>query len=270
MSILFVIVLYKMRLFETQTYKTLLKHNNQFRLFVYDNSPEPMHSSDEFETDNIKYVSDTKNSGLSAAYNKAAKYAATENIEWVLLLDQDTQFAKDIIDEYCCAVAQNSEIKLFIPPMKIGNGKYISPVKMFFHTTKPSKKTPFGIVSLKQYTPINSGMLINTKAYWSVNGYNEAVFLDYSDYQFIERFKKIYPKAYVLSSVCHQNFSNDIEDNSSKLKRFELFCRSLKNCEKHSIIDTLGYQYVVLKRTLSLIVKSRSLSPIKILMTNYL
>lgn len=264
-KILAVVVLYGEELWFCNTYKSLLSKHPRLSLFIYDNSPSGQHIDFNFD-ENIQYISDPTNPGLSFAYNQAALYADKHGYDWLLILDQDTSFPKNILNDYINAMNENPEVKLFVAPMQIDGGKYISPVKVFFHTAKCSKSVPVGITSIHKYSPINSGMMINLNAFFKVGGYNEKVPLDFSDYQFVERFARFYDSFYVLSSVCQQAFSNQVHSTEQKLFRFNIFCDCLKSCEKKGMIDEIMYFYVVLKRAISLTVQLSSLKPLLILL----
>lgn len=265
-----VMVLYNQKVWDCNTYHTLVSSNSELPLFIYDNSPEPQHKPVEFAK-NVKYVSDISNPGLSYAYNRAADYAKEKGYPWMLILDQDTLFTPNIIDEYTQAIRQNPDIKLFAPPMMLlENEKYMSPVKVRCRLAHPSKSVPNGVVSLKTYSPINSGMMINLEAFREAGGYNERVKLDFSDYQFVERFSKKQDSFYVLSSVCRQEYSNEVQSKEQKLHRYGLFCNSLKACDKVGISDKVGDFYVVFKRMCSLILQTKSLKPISIFTRKYL
>ena len=265
-----VLVLYNQKVWDCNTYHTLVRSNSELPLFIYDNSPEPQHKPVEF-AENVKYVSDTSNPGLSYAYNRAADYAKEKDYTWMLILDQDTFFAPNIIDEYVHAIDQNPTIKLFAPPMMlVVSEKYMSPVKIRCHSARPSKSVPVGVVSLKTYSPINSGMMINLEAFWEAGGYNERVKLDFSDYQFVKRFSKKQDSFYVLSSACRQEYSNEVQGKEQKLHRYALFCDSLKACDKVCTSDKAGDFYVVFKRMCSLILKTKSLKPVSIFTRKYL
>lgn len=268
-NLLLVIVLYKQPLWESNSFKTLIKDNFDLPLFIYDNSPLPQHRQDEFGA-NVKYVSDISNPGLSFANNRAADYAKSMGYNWMLLLDQDTLFPPHIIEEYLKAVEQNPDIKLFVSPMKLDKGLYMSPVKVRFHIARPAKTTPQGIVSLKKYAPIDSGQLINVNALHEVGGYNEKVPIDFCEYQFHRRLLKKYNVFFVLQTPCHQEFSNEIQNAEQKLKRYEIFCKCLKNCEKDGFFDKVAYTYIVFKRALSLVLFSGNIKPLKSFFTIYL
>lgn len=268
-NILLVIVLYRQTLWECNSYKSLIKNEINIPLFIYDNSPTPQHCQNEFGL-NVKYMSDTSNPGISYANNRAADYARIIGAKWMLLLDQDTLFAPGILKEYAQAILQNPEVKLFVPPMEIKENLYMSPVKVRFHCAHLAKTVLQGVQSLKKYAPINSGQLINTDAFHEVGGYNENVSLDFCEYQFHRRLLRKYDTFFVLSTPCKQEFSDQVQNAEQKLKRYEIFCRCLKNCEKDGFFDRLAYCYVVFKRALSLVSFSGNLKSLKIFFVTYL
>lgn len=267
-KILLVIVLYNQKLQETVTYSSLLVNTDE-DVFIYDNSPFPQHVATDGLISRWKYLSDTANGGISKAYNLAGEYALENGYDWMLFLDQDTFFPKNILNEYKEVISRYKEIKLIAAPMKMGEKMYMSPVKVRFHMAKPACSVPEGKVSLYKYSPINSGLAVNVIAFHEVGGYNEGVKLDFSDYEFIQRFKLRYSNFYVLKNVCFQSFSNLVESKEQKLRRFDLFCNSLKNCRRSSWLDDMGYFLVVMKRMLALIWETRSLKPVISVILNY-
>lgn len=268
-NILIVIVLYEESLFSCTTYKTLIDACKCRDVYIYDNSPQSCHTYDDFPS-SWKYISDTTNPGLSYAYNRAAEYAKKNGYEWMLLTDQDTIFSYNIIEKYINAINNNQDIMLFAPQFKTTKDKWFSPVRLFHNINLHTNMILPGRYALKNYSPINSGMVINVDAYMQVGGYNESVFLDYSDFQFIEKFKQKYPHFFLLDAVCEQNFSNEIQSKRQKYNRFHLFCRSLRNFQCDSMFDKLGIHFIVIKRCISLSLQYLSVTPISIMVKNYL
>lgn len=264
-DVLFVIVLYKSALEKSMTYRTLLSKCNNGHIFVYDNSPDIQLIC----LSNIIYHHDPCNSGLSIAYNTAARCAKENGYEWLLLLDQDTDFSGVAIDDYKSAILANPNIKLFAPKVKCGE-RYMSPAKIHHKNAVLQSSAPNGIISLNEYSPINSGICVNVDAMIECGGYKEDVFLDYSDYQFIERFKRLYPQAYILDREAKQDFSAFSDSKEATLSRYRLFCRSIKACERHSFADNWGYLFVVTKRCISICFHYKTLLPLKTLWNSYL
>jgi hypothetical protein len=113
--------------------------------------------------------------------------------------------------------------------------------------------------SLSKYSPVNSGMLISTTDFIEVGGYNEKVKLDFSDFQFIERFRKRNNSFFVLATSFQQDFSNDENDLFILNKRYISYCSSAANCQKSSLLDHIQYLLVVLVRGIMLAKRTRSL-----------
>lgn len=268
-DILLVVVLYQEHLLNTCTYKTLIALNDSYDVFVYDNSTENQSSIKDIPSV-VYYEHNPQNPGLSYAYNKAAEYADFKGYRMILLLDQDTTFREGAIESYKKAIQENADIKLFCPAMMVEGRKFISPVKIYHHSTRLSDTVPKGQASTSRYTAINSGLLIDVKAFLSIGGYNEKVRLDYSDFQFFERFSEKYKEFFVVDMICNQSFSAQVQNSSQKLRRFEIFCECLKNCEKKSLLDKIDYQYIVLKRAINLCLQTKTIKPLIIYTNKYL
>lgn len=264
-NILIVVVLYNQDLFCCETYISLLR-GSDCDVFVYDNSPVCLTELERIPV-NWKYLHDPKNPGLGKAYNDAARYAASINKKWILIADQDTSFPEDIIDGYLDVVKENEDFSLF-SPVVISKDKVISPVSIF--RRQPSCTEAYGRKPLSEYFPINSGSLIRLETFFNVGGYNEDVFLDYSDYEFSRRLLCKEPVFFVIKAVCRQNFSNDEENIENKLSRFRLFCRSIRKCSQKGLKDKLYIDFIVLKRTLSLSIRAKTFSPFEIFLKDYL
>lgn len=265
-KVLAVIVLYKVPLNQSRTYLSLLK-NLPISLFVYDNSPLPQHAASEFGPD-IVYVHDPRNGGLSKAYNLAASYAMSKGKAWILLLDQDTAFPFNAIIFYQDAVERNPEIKLFAPLLKQADGSHFSP-----YTFKRRGNLKFlrpGTNSFRDFSPVNSGMLISVTDFIACGGYNDRVRLDFADHQFIERFQQNHHDFFLMAMECVQDSSNEETDLNKLSVRFVMFCESASNCDIIGLHDRLYYFYIVFKRMLALMLRTRSLVFVRIFIKEYL
>lgn len=266
-SILVVIVIYNMKLSESKAYNSLGKCKNA-KFFVYDNSPT-IHPG-KYNDNVLLYVNDTNNGGLSKAYNYAAKYADKNGFKWLLLADQDTYFPENILSIYYSAIEENREMMLFVPKVRINKQKYLSPVKNNHYISYLSNNCPTGKIDSSKYGVINSGMLINIRAFWNVGGYNEKVWLDFSDYQFLKRFSSMYKEIFVVDIECMQSFSNEDHNFDEKLKRYKCFCSSLKNYKPLRSFNKFWIGLMVFKRALSLSLSIKSFSPLLIYINKYL
>ncbi len=273
MKILCIIVIYNQPLFDTVSYKTcgIDKADGKVGLFVYDNSPVPQHDTRDLDIIGcgIHYVSDISNPGVSAAYNRGVEYAVENGYDWVLLMDQDTDFCGDYVSRCQAEIAARPDCPLFAPVVVDNGNNILSPVKLRWRFPLRGRQMPAGENVLDDVAIINSGICVKVEAFQKVGGYNEKVFLDYSDHQFIERLSKKYEDFYLIDYVIRQDFSNFETDKNKLASRFTLFCRSLSGYEKQSLSDYLSINLIVIKRSLSLCMRTRSLRFLKILFREY-
>lgn len=264
-------VLYRQHLQDTNAYRTLLC--GEPNVFIYDNSPSHV---EELEIPSgWRYVSDTSNPGLGKAYNAAAEYARNNGFEWMLITDQDTIFPPDAIQKYNEAIRTATDEVLVIPKINVGDGKWLSPVKSRYFLPRISPTTPDGKISINDYAIINSGLMININAFFAAGGYNEKVFLDFSDFQFIERLstlgnRKKPATGLVADIICRQDFSNISNTPEQKIARFKAFCNSLRNYRPTKSYNHIFIHLAVLRRTLSLSISLRSFKPIGTFISHYI
>lgn len=255
-----IIVLYKCPLIDSKSFKSLYQANTDssvLDLFVYDNSPSSSYndSINKMPKFNIHYELNIKNEGLSKAYNQGAKQAVNLNKKWILLLDQDTIFDKDFLEEFNNSINYFKDIKLFAPILKLSNNKIFSPSVYFFKRGFSPRNIDKGINSFKMLSPVNSGLLIEIEAFMNVGGYNENVKLDFSDFQFIERFRKKNDNFVVVDTIGYQDFSDHQIDPQIALNRYKIYCEGAKACEKRSVLDHLQYFLITLIRGIKLTIR---------------
>src|SRR5665213_3768490 len=133
-SILAIIVLYRLSADESPAYtslRALMARNEEaaaaIDVLLFDNSPYTQEPPVNFSG---RYVSDTSNPGLAAAYNHALRIAADENIPWLLLLDQDTRLHEAYLEELLLAVRQldaQSGVAALVPKLA-DEGVLCSPI----------------------------------------------------------------------------------------------------------------------------------------------
>lgn len=249
-SLLVIIVIYKRSLEDCESFQSVLgmrRGISNLNVFIYDNSPTSQQIKN-YESLTITYCHDAKNSGVSRAYNVGVEYANKDQKEWVLLLDQDTSLPNSILEKYDQAIDANSDMKLFVPILKLKNGKIFSPSRYRFKRGFYVDSIKSGIHSLFKHAPVNSGMMVRAEAFLKVGGYNEKVKLDFADFQFVERFRKSCPDFYVIDVTCEQDFSDDNGSYESQYVRFRFYCEGAKNVENKSLWDWLQYNMVVFIR----------------------
>lgn len=267
--ILYVVVLYGQKYEMTNVYKSLLIKVNQRDVWIWDNS-ENRNINAHLNFGESNYSFSEVNAGLSFPYNCASEYAFRNNYQWMMLLDQDTEFDISFLDILSVSMRENPDINLFCPLHRLSNDMYLSPVKSILKFTRLSKTQVSGVFNIADFCIINSGIVVNVATFRKAGGYNEKVFLDYSDFQFLDRFAKVESNAFCINSVCIQDFSDNCIDKDKLLNRFSLFCESLKGVSCNTLKDCISYKLVVLKRCISLIIRLRNFSPLNILLKKYL
>jgi len=271
----FIIVLYKCELENSISYQTITKSlayaNKQGILFVFDNSPNIhiVDCVDSFVWQHLEYIHCPENKGLGVAYNQGAEYAGRHNIDWIMLLDQDTTFSEDYICQLEEAMKLQPEIKLFAPIITLKNQRPFSPTR-YKHKRGYNIKLSSGVYSLLKYSPVNSGMVVSVNRFWKAGGYNPLIKLDFADFQFIERFRHVEKYFFIVNTVAIQDFSNEENDIEKLQTRFKIYCECAKKCDRNNIVDSLGYLYSVFRHTLGLTAKTKNISFLHIFFTNYI
>ena len=258
------VVIYGTRLTECEVYETFIRRNLQSLdcLLVFDNSPASLFENVCVPDGVFKYYWNPSNPGVSANYNKAAALAKEIGCRWLLLLDQDTSFPVNALETYRHGVAWRPHSHLFAPLHMIADGRCLSPANVFCPLRKNVRP---GTYSLKRFDVINSGLLVCVDDFIRVGGYKEDVGLDFSDFQFLERLRRVVSDVVVLDIECVQNFSNDSRDKEKLLERYEKFCRGVANFEFHSLRSIIKVCYLAVKHTVALAVRCRTFSVFKVL-----
>ncbi len=261
-SVLYILVIYGREAADVETMRTLFAgHEERLRhLFIYDNSLLP-HTPPQGVA---RYVHDPSNGGLGRAYNTACSYAEAEGYEWLLLLDQDTTFPADAIDKYERAIATHPETNMIAPRHMVNGDKYLSPTRYRMKTSHLQDSTLTGTVAFKDACPINSGLLVSVKSFIQAGGYDEPVWLDFSDIRFIEKYRKHYNTFYVMPDlICRQNYSGLDTDPEKVYRRFCIYLQCAAAFPRDSWTDTLALTITTLRPTLSHTIRQRTLCYLK-------
>lgn len=267
-STLAVIVIYNELLDDSDSLNSLdraFTSDNKMDVLVYDNSKTPQNIEDtKFANFNFSYYHNPSNAGIGAAYNMGGEIALKSSKKWLLLLDQDTNFASDYFVKMNEAITNNQEIKLFAPILKLSNNVILSPCSFKYFHGSHLKKISTGINALSSNQPVNSGIMVWLQTFIKADGYNEKVKLDYSDHQFIERLKKTEKYYYVINSIGEQNFSGFENDLNKILIRFKYFCTGAFNFETNAFYETFLLHFFLVLKLIKSSVKHKTLSFFKV------
>lgn len=119
MDICAVIVIYGKKYSETQTYQSLLCVSRnmphiRMHIIIYDNSKEKNEVLQDDIFENLVYFHDPQNLGVVPGYIYAQNYCQTNNIDWLLRLDQDSSFGLELLEEFFQIIMQNN-VKAVVP-----------------------------------------------------------------------------------------------------------------------------------------------------------
>jgi hypothetical protein len=243
-----VLVLYGRTLGESVTFRSLeegrQRLGERLDLLIYDNSaiasrPDPGAGWQ------IEYRHDPSNPGVSRAYLEGAQVAAERGKRWLLLLDQDTCFPPEAITVYADALQRYPTEVLFAPVLRAG-GRILSPCAYRFPRGMPLRTTGTGLQSLAGKSVLNSGMCISVAAYMDVGGHDPRIGLDFSDHEFIDRFKRRHERVRILPLDCRHGFSGELRSGvDAGLQRFRFFCQGVRYASPGGLQSALGTAMVV-------------------------
>ena len=267
-----VLVLYKLNLTKSKTFisilKSLQKANTRLDLLVYDNYPaynaDLALATGSLANIDITYYPDDDNSGVSRAYNLGQSIGKKKGKKWIILLDQDTDFPEDMVDKYINATRTFPNDKLFSPIMFVNQKTIISPCYFKFMRGFSASDVKTGINSLKKYSVINCGLCIDINSFQENNGYNELIRLDFSDHDFIRRFKRAVTDRFIVIDlkVSHELSSASKNSVNSDLVRFDYYLEGSKYISS-SILESILLKFNAALRSLKLTLIHKNFSFIK-------
>lgn len=168
------VILYKPNKSVLSNIKTYLDKTSA--LFVIDNSEEPVEFiKEEFLTQkNVKYISNNGNLGIAAALNIACKMALEEGYDWLLTMDQDSSFKKEMLEEFFDQFYKNENkdsTAIFSPQQNMH--EYL----MWKALNQASNENECEAV-------MTSGNLLNLEIYQKIGGFEEKLFIDEVDHDY--------------------------------------------------------------------------------------
>ncbi len=255
------IVVYNKKCTDSVTIQCLQKWTNlkTLHVVVFDNSTSDF-GNEEFCTKNeYSYLTYHENKGLSFAYNRIIESLNADSNDYLLILDDDTELTEAYLAEilYC----EKSEINLPIVRSKI-DGHIFSPSVMK-STVRSIAIESAAELEGKRITAINSGMVIKASVFNTIK-YNEKLFLDYVDHDFMEQANDNDFRIKILNTPIVQNISRqNITNSSSARHRLEIYGKDYKRyCFKHR--KRMYYYASFLKTTIIYCMQARTVSFIPI------
>ncbi|MDT1957616.1 glycosyltransferase [Carnobacterium divergens] len=211
MKLNIIIVLYQLKPIDSIAIQSILnlfpkfdEKFDQYMLTVYDNGPTNQ-SADLIDLENVNYIHDERNLGLSTAYNYAYHYSVDHKFDWLLLFDHDTELSETYIDEFLNASKNFSENVVAMVPQVISNDVIVSPVAT--NTMYPlNESRPAEGLHNDPITAINSGSFLRISFLNDIKGFTDEFPLDYLDHWL---FHKIYEKKKAVM-VAHSKLQHEL------------------------------------------------------------
>jgi hypothetical protein len=151
-------------------------------VLLYDNS---WNSKVQVAADNssCSYVHDRSNGGTAAAYQRAVDVALEKGIEWLLLVDQDTDLPQDFLDAAAARFAAlASERPGALVPWVIDREEVVSPARVtLFGSFRPIRRGG-AVGHIPSLTAVASGSLLRVAALRQVLPLPRELWLDYVDH----------------------------------------------------------------------------------------
>lgn len=218
-KIMAVVVVYEKKLAEVSSLTVLneaIKQGMLSHLLLYDNSLKTQ-ETDAIVENQINYIHDSTNSGLSKAYNTAYKEVLSNGDNLLLLLDQDTQIDLNYLKELV-NLKVGTDVGAILPLIK-ANDLQISPVYTDEYINKNSKNVSPGIVQ-KSLMAINSGTVLPIATIEEIGGFNQEFPLDYLDHWLFWKLGKLNKKFIVLDHTFAHELSV-LDYSQVSAKRYE-------------------------------------------------
>ena len=218
------IVLYNKEISQSLTYNCL-KNDKNIQIIIFDNSNEKIQERNENYCKNkdVTYHTLNRNVGISKAYNYAIDNLKTDG--YIMILDDDTLLNDNYIFEAKkIAEKKSGDINL---PIVLSDNRIISPANVQFNCRIKILKN-IDELDINKVSAINSGMVINLAVFKKIH-YNENLFLDYVDHDFMKQARNNKLEINLMNSKINQNYSRFQKNNiESEINRFKIYLKDFK------------------------------------------
>ena len=229
LGIVAVLVVYERPLDVVEAWPTLLaalvssgREGLQLRqIIIYDNSPEPR-AKPVADITGCTYVHDRNNGGTAAAYTRAAAIAADSGIDWLLLLDQDTQLSPEYFPALALALApatNSATTPGALVPWVYHGLAPISPARLTWAGTIAPLQRNAQLRFFRDLTAIASGSVLHVPSFLELMPLPKSLWLDYVDHWIFRRLQMRCRPVLIVNQVLQHDLS---VANPSQLSRRRL------------------------------------------------
>lgn len=258
-----IVVLYNKRITEIKSIESFLNLSltANIRVLFMDNSIDldikqyNKNQSKNYDQQKFLYVDNGGNIGLSRAYNKALSLIKDDNY-WVMLADDDTFFSETYLRNVVFETQEKGNYLLYTGI--INNGRsFFSPKKRLSIKNKASDF----ITEPGLYTNIyavNSGLVINSAIFKKYGHFDETLFLDMIDFNFMKLLIKNEANTIkVLGGRIEQEFSGTTKASYKKMmSRYKIFKKDFVTFCKLNEMSQFYKIAILSKRHLNILKKA--------------
>lgn len=165
------------------------------KLFLIDNSEKLNEDIDSTYQDNqkVEYCFNNSNLGIAASMNIAIEKAIAEKFDFILTMDQDSEFEPNSLAKLISSLSADGNIAIYSP----------------FHKNKFFTNPPQSSDNEEIFDVMTSGNFLNLNAVKRVGMFREDYFIDYVDIEYCLRLRKNGFKIIrVNSSILNHNEAN--------------------------------------------------------------
>ena len=252
-----ILVIYNQPIERSSSYATF---KDQLSILVADNSTtQELRNNNrrQVEQDGNFYLDMKGNQGLSKAYNQAISWIQQKEQKscFVLIMDDDTIFGNDFLQK-ATQEMNSKQADVYVPIVK-AEKQILSPCTI--HNGRI--KAIHSLLSVHEDTisAINSGMIVSLNVYQKIR-YNENLFLEYIDHDFIRQLKEHQYSIHILNQQIQQNFSVFENDKTSAKTRFSILKKDLHVFYGKSLSQRFLYRSILWKRKLRAVIQYKDLS----------
>jgi rhamnosyltransferase len=211
MKIAAVVILYNP---EKNTIENILSYSSFVgAVYAIDNSEKPSQTFKEeiSKINNCFYLQDNENKGIAKRLNEACTMARIEGYEWLLTMDQDSNFSTGMFVKYLekCKFFYKEDVAIF--------------AINYMPDILPISNKPIQVLST-----ITSGSIVNLSLHQKIGKYNEDLFIDLVDAEYCYRANALHFKIILFADIILNHRIGYIQYGRS-LKNFKITPRILHN-----------------------------------------
>jgi rhamnosyltransferase len=139
--------------------------------------------------DGVYVIHNNKNLGIAAALNQGIRYVKAKEVDWIFTFDQDSLPSDSFIDCYNSVIEKEENVGLVCPGYTCNKDELI----------EKKNSVKYGI----KLNLITSGMLHNTVIFDTIGLYNEELFIDYVDFEYVLRVSQKYKTIKIYDKILY-------------------------------------------------------------------